>query len=130
MSKVLSVRVDDELADWAETYALERGVTKQALLADGLRSFREDCESGVPEIRKQIRAVADPVGVGSCAKSATGHVWGKDERRACVHCKQPGRDGVGESGGFFAETTMARAELFSGLRSPASTGWGAGGKRS
>lgn len=130
MTKVLSLRVQDDLAEWADAFAAERGVTKQALLDEGLRCFRRDCESGVPEIRRQIRSVADPVGVGSCPKNAGGHVWGRDERRSCVHCKRPGRDGVDQSGGFFAEATMARADLFSRLRSPASTGFGAGSKRS
>lgn len=63
--------------------------------------------------------------VGTCAKNAGGHEWGpgsKDPRRPCVHCSRPGRDNVEarESGGYFAEATMARADLFSGLRFPAS----------
>lgn len=61
----------------------------------------------------------------TCSKNAAGHVWASyvdDPRRSCVHCKRPGRDNVegGETGGFFAEATMARADLFSRLRFPAS----------
>jgi len=123
MSKVLSVRVDDELAAWADDYAEERGVTKQALLAEGLKSFRQDCEAGVPEIRAQVRMVVEPNGVGVCPKSKDGHKFAPasvDPRRSCTQCGRPGRDGVDESGGFFAEATMARADLFSRMRFPES----------
>lgn len=53
MTKVLSLRVADDLAEWATAYAETRGVTRQALLEEGLRSFKEDCERGVPEIRAE-----------------------------------------------------------------------------
>lgn len=124
MTKVLSLRVGDDLAEWADAYAKSRGVTKQALLEEGLRSFREDCERGVPEIRERARQAALGAATGKCPKSEEGHQWApasRNSRRSCVHCGRPGRDGEGESGGFFAEATMARAELFSGLRFPASS---------
>lgn len=50
MTKVLSLRVPDDLAEWASAYAEKRGVTKQALLEEAVRSFREDCEGGVPDL--------------------------------------------------------------------------------
>lgn len=124
MSKVLSFRASDEDAAWAGEYAKGRGVTRQALLEEGLRSFREDCERGVPEIREAARKRVRESSVGSCPKSPHGHSWAAasvDSRRSCVHCGRPGRDHEGESGGFFAEATMARAELFSGLRFPLSS---------
>lgn len=117
MTKVLSLRVQDDLADWADAYAKERGVTKQALLEEGLRGFKDDCERGVPEVRVRV----EPSGVGACPKNAEGHVFApasKDPRRSCVHCSRPGRDGDNETGGFFAEATMARADFFSGLKFP------------
>lgn len=76
------------------------------------------------------------IGVGQCPKrgEGLGHVWagtnpanGGGPRNPCRFCGRPGRDNVfaGESGGFFAEATAARSELFSGLRSPASVKkWG------
>lgn len=48
----------------------------------------------------------------------------KDPRRSCVRCGRPGRDNVGESGGFFGEATMARAEFFGGLNFPKSANGG------
>lgn len=67
------------------------------------------------------------VGVGSCSKreAGLGHVWASwsvDPRRPCMFCGRPGRDdhAAGERGGYFAEATMARMELFDGLRAPAS----------
>jgi hypothetical protein len=121
MTKVLSLRVADDLAEWAEAYSKERGVTKQALLEEGLRGFKDDCERGVPEVRVRVA----PSGVGACPKNAEGHVLAeasRDPRRSCVHCGRPGRDNVEakETGGFFGEATMARADFFSGLRFPES----------
>lgn len=128
MAKVVSLRLDDELLEWATTYAESRGVSRTDLLIEGLRNFREDCERGVPEVRRAARERAQAIrGVGECPKSPRGHEWSSGESRACVHCGRCGRDNVvaGESGGFFAEATMARAELFSGLRAPKSVSvWG------
>lgn len=70
-------------------------------------------------------------GVDDCPErgEGLGHVWagtdpekGGDSRNSCRFCKHPGRDNVfeNESGGYFAEATAARAELFSRLRQPAS----------
>lgn len=123
MTKVLSLRVADDLAEWAEAYASKRGVTKQALLEEGLRGFKDDCERGVPEIREAARRRVQEYAVGVCPKSPAGHQFAppsKDPRRSCEHCGRPGRDNPDESGGYFAEATMARADLFSGLRFPAS----------
>jgi hypothetical protein len=64
--------------------------------------------------------------VGNCPKNAAGHEWEKwmvDPRKSCVHCGRPGRDDhqAGERGGYYAEATMARMELFDGLRTPLSS---------
>jgi 3-deoxy-D-arabino-heptulosonate 7-phosphate (DAHP) synthase class II len=53
MTKVLSLRVADDLAEWASAYAKERGVTRQALIEGALRSFREDCARGVPDLEDE-----------------------------------------------------------------------------
>jgi predicted transcriptional regulator len=50
VTKVLTARVPDELADWAEGYARERGVTRQALIEMALADFRESCRGGWPMI--------------------------------------------------------------------------------
>lgn len=119
MSKVLSLRVPDEIAEWVESYAEKRGVTRMALLEEGLRSFMEDCERGVPEIRQRAReqsAVKTQAGVGECAKSKKGHVWemvGGD--RKCRFCGKSGR-------AFLAENGLARAEMFSRLRPSMTSG--------
>jgi predicted transcriptional regulator len=47
VTKVLSLRVPDDLAEWVTAYAKKRGVTRQALLEDAVRSFRRDCEPGL-----------------------------------------------------------------------------------
>jgi hypothetical protein len=52
MSKVLSFRVSDDEALWADEYAKGRGVSRQDFLAAGFRSYREDCERGVPDVPK------------------------------------------------------------------------------
>jgi hypothetical protein len=68
------------------------------------------------------------VGVGDCPKreDGLGHVWESwmvDPRKSCVHCGRPGRDNekLGESGGYFAEATLARTELFDRVASPLSS---------
>lgn len=144
MTKVLSLRVDDDLAEWADDYAKARGVTRQALLEEGLRSFREDCESGVPEIREQARRQssvrAEPGrGVGNCPEREgdLGHVWKSwrvDPFKSCEFCGLHGREPAQgavpgytgpQGGGFFAQATTERAELFSGTRQPESVKkWG------
>lgn len=53
MTKVLSFRVSDEEAAWADEYAKGRGVSRQDLLASGFRSHRDDCERGVPDIGRE-----------------------------------------------------------------------------
>lgn len=50
MAKVLSVRVDDDLAAWVEGYAVERGVRRAQVLEGALREFRGLCASGVPDL--------------------------------------------------------------------------------
>lgn len=140
--KVVSLRLDDELLSWATGYAASRGVSRTALLEQGLRSFREDCESGVPEIkaaaaRQAYARAKDEVqqGVGVCPDRAPGlgHVWKSprvDPFRSCVHCGLHGREpslgtdpkanGVNEGGGYFATHGRERMTMFDGLKAPAS----------
>ena len=118
------MRVDDELAAWADEYAASRGVSRTALLESAIVSFRGDCEAGVPELRARARAqsqVREPEqGVGDCPRreGGLGHVWSRSdlERRPCVFCGVPGRG----PGGFLDRATADRAELFARLRAPQS----------
>jgi hypothetical protein len=125
VTKVLSLRVPDDLAEWAEGYAKERGVTRQALIEGALVSFREDCVAGVPELRAAARrqsAVAETVGVGECPKNEGGHVFAppsKDPLRRCGHCGLRGRGPKGEDS-FLQTATSERALLFARLRAPES----------
>lgn len=48
---MVSLRLPEELLEWATGYAESRGVSRTDLLVEGLRSFKEGCERGVPEIR-------------------------------------------------------------------------------
>lgn len=70
-------------------------------------------------------------GVGNCPKrpEGFGHVWKSwrvDPRKSCEFCGRPGRDNLklGESGGFFAEATDARYEVFASLAAPMTSGTG------
>jgi hypothetical protein len=133
VTKVLSLRVPDDLAEWAEGYAKERGVTRQALIEGALVSFREDCEAGVPELRAAARrqsSVADDRGVGDCPErpDGFGHVWSSakvDSTRPCRFCGALGRGRRNERGevvepGFFEGATSERALLYARLRAPES----------
>ena len=64
--------------------------------------------------------------VGVCPKNEAGHEWGKwfvEPRKSCVHCGRPGRDNVflGDEGGYFADATRTRMEVFDGLKPPVSS---------
>ena len=122
MSGVLSARVDDELVAWVVEYAEARGVSRQALVATALETFRRDCEAGVPEIRERTRRQASASrsgeGVGECPKSPKGHVWETvDGVRRCRFCSLPGK-------AYLAEFGLARASFFSNLKPPMTSGSG------
>jgi len=79
MSKVLSVRVDDGLAEWVDAYAKERGKARQEVLLAAVRCFREDCRGGVPELgpveataakASRVRAVRPQVAPRSVLRDA------------------------------------------------------------
>lgn len=50
MSKLVSMRLEDELASWVESYREKRGWSRAELISKALRSFRADCEGGVPDL--------------------------------------------------------------------------------
>lgn len=50
MSKLVSLRLEDELASWVEAYREKRGWSRAELISAALRSFRQDCEGGVPDL--------------------------------------------------------------------------------
>lgn len=91
-TKVLSLRVPEELAEWADEYAAARGVPRQELLENALQSFREDCEAGVPEFRERVRRVV------SAGEREPGE-------------PKPSRED-------FARACAERSELFANLRTP------------
>jgi hypothetical protein len=125
VSKVFSVRLEDDLAAWVEEQAQAAG-EKPGPWLKALVAARKDR----PEQPTTVQPVTSYVGpkqapVGECPKNEAGHEWASakdDPRRSCVHCGRPGRDGiergVPQIGGFFAEATAARTELFNRLRTP------------
>jgi hypothetical protein len=74
------------------------------------------------------------IGIGTCPErpEGFGHVWKswmEDSRKSCRFCGRPGRDntplgGPHDTGGFFAEATMARREVVGGLVTPMTLGTG------
>lgn len=48
--QVLSARVAEELTGWLDDYAKQRSSNRAEVLEAALRSFREDCESGTPDL--------------------------------------------------------------------------------
>jgi predicted transcriptional regulator len=132
-AKMVSLRLDEELLEWADAYAKERGVSRTALLESALASFRVDAESGVPELREAARrqsSVEDDRGVGDCPErpDGFGHVWSSakvDSSRPCRFCGALGRGRRNERGevvepGFFEGATSERALLYARLRAPES----------
>jgi hypothetical protein len=143
VSKMVSLRLPEDLAEWADEYAKQRGVSRSDLLIEGLASFREDCQSGVPEIRAAIarqssvnpRGLAALQGVGNCPDrpGELGHVWKspqEDPERACTYCGLRGRLSrpigveVVEHPNYLSQATAERAEVFSNVEAPMQSGTG------
>jgi hypothetical protein len=52
-SKMVSLRVDEELLGWATGYAKERKVSRTSVVEAALRSFREGAARGVPDLEDE-----------------------------------------------------------------------------
>lgn len=149
MSKVYGLRLGDEDGAWLEQHALSTGVDNAAVLRDAYAEYRLRRESGEPSprdvlkealrVQSSVKADARSVtlealkGVGDCLKrpGELGHIWKspkEDPLRSCVFCglhgREPAGEGENEGGGFFAEATGQRAELFSALQAPMVSGSG------
>jgi hypothetical protein len=74
MSKVVSGRVPDELADWLDAYAKERGVTRASVLASAIVALRGDAAGGVPEVKTAVESATsvpmDPTAARRRAQAA------------------------------------------------------------
>jgi hypothetical protein len=44
------MRIPEDLLEWADAYAAERGVSRTALVTSALESLRDDAGRGVPEL--------------------------------------------------------------------------------
>jgi predicted transcriptional regulator len=135
--KVVSVRVPEEVADWLDEYAKARGASRAEVIESALAGFKDDCERGVPELRKLAREQASYTGrvkdrgVGDCPERGVGlgHVWmgvkaSGDSRNPCRFCGTPGRQDrdaqgrpVGEPG-FFERAAQGRVDVLGDLRTP------------
>lgn len=69
MSKLVSLRLPDDVAEWIESYRQERGWSRAELIGQALSSFRRDCEGGVPDLPPAPR-VADSELAASRAEHA------------------------------------------------------------
>jgi hypothetical protein len=129
-----SLRLADELWEWLASEAKRLDTDRTKLIERVLDRYRDSGEAAVAELRAMTlrqsgpsasEALAALQGVGDCPDrpGELGHIWKSakdDERRSCRFCGRPGRDNLkkDESGGFFAEATGERVELFSRLRTP------------
>jgi hypothetical protein len=93
-----ALRLDAELAAWLDSYSAERGVKKIVLVEAALRSFREVCEAGVPDL-PEASAPAGRVRRASGVPSVPGRVV------------EPSPAGVVDDAGP-AAVPASRAELF------------------
>lgn len=57
MSKLVSMRLESELASWVESYREERGWSRAELIDAALRSFRQDTERSVPSLPARPRVI-------------------------------------------------------------------------
>lgn len=112
MSKMVSVRLEDELVAWLDGYAEKRGVSRTELLGSAIESFRDDCERGVPDLRRAVRELRCEPKPGECVCP----VFDDGRRGFRQACPVHG----GRSREDFARLTAERSELFSRLKPPAS----------
>lgn len=119
--KVLSVRVDVALAEWVDEYAEQRGVSRQVLLENALRDFKDDCARGVPEFRERVKRQSYAGKVNCQGERSAVHPW--VTKNGVQVCKECGK--VKPSREDFARATADRSELHSRLEAPASVKrWG------
>jgi hypothetical protein len=52
-TRMVSLRVEEGLLEWATGYAAQRQVSRSALMEAALKSLRDDAERGVPEIEDE-----------------------------------------------------------------------------
>jgi hypothetical protein len=52
-TRMVSLRVEEGLLEWATGYAKQREVSRSALMEAALRSLRDDAVRGVPEIEDE-----------------------------------------------------------------------------
>lgn len=118
MSKVVSVRLPEELAEWVESYAKQRGVERTVLLESAIVAFKEDCDTGVPELRERIRRnrAAQQPKAGECSCPS----WDDGVRGFSQKCPVHGNKTREE----FNAATAARSELFRQLTPPESVRFG------
>jgi len=49
-TKMMSLRLADDLRDWVQAYADQRGVSRSAVIEAAVRGLRADAEAGVPDL--------------------------------------------------------------------------------
>lgn len=87
-STMVSVRLEERLLEWTDSYAKERGVSRTELIEQALLEYRELAASGVPQLRQRMR----------------------DRDREVQVCRPSRED--------FARASAERAALFARLRTP------------
>lgn len=150
MAKVLSGRVDEDLAAWVEAYADERGVSRSAVLEAALKGLREDAKSGVPDLPKPERVpTPQQKGTDHWREPTQAEIASARERHpdlplarlqrlaraearladmglpaapASPSADEPAdlEKGVPRQGGDFSRLTHARGEFFADLKTPES----------
>jgi hypothetical protein len=114
--KMVSLRLDEGLLQWATAYAESRGVSRTELLEGALLSFKAECETGVPDLKRRVREEREPR-PGECSCPLLPGVRDGDPpirgfRQGCeVH---------GRTREEFQQSVADRAALFRGLRAPLS----------
>jgi predicted transcriptional regulator len=71
MAKAHAVRLDEDTTEWLDRYAEERGTDKGTILRSAIESFRDDCERGVPELRRRLASRLRIRAVRTIAASGT-----------------------------------------------------------
>lgn len=99
----VSVRVDEELLEWADLYAVERAATRSAVLESALEHFKHLAESGVPELPAESGGV-----------HVLGHLGDPDS--------YPRRAGDRLPSGYLAERSRMFQEMTQGAGKPMSYG--------
>jgi hypothetical protein len=80
MSKLVSLRLEDELAEWVDSYRVSRGWARAELIDAALRSYREETLTGVPDLPVVARPTPEPDEIERARQEHRAAIWARQQK--------------------------------------------------